>query len=70
MPILRMKRLFCHYVTSTKNIYNLYRVFSTYPLYKKYVIRYNLQYVIVGKQRKIDIKLIIENVKEHREVTR
>ena len=67
MPILRMKRLFYHYVTSTKNNYNLYRVFSTTPLYKMYVIRYNLQYVIVGKQRKIDIKDDYEN---KREVTR
>ena len=67
MPILRVKRLFCHYVTSTKNNYNLSRVFSTNPLYKKYVIRYNLQYVIVGKQRKIDIKDDYEN---DREVTR
>ncbi len=67
MPILRMKRLFYHYVTSTKNNYNLYRVFSTTPLYKMYVIRYNLQYVIVGKQRKIDIKDDYEN---DREVTR
>ena len=32
-----------------------------------YVIRYNLQYVIVGKQRKIDIKDDYEN---DREVTR
>lgn len=67
MPILRVKRLFYHYVTSTKNNYNLYRVFSTKPLYKKYVIRYNLQYVIIGKQRKIDIKDDYEN---DREVTR
>ncbi len=67
MPILRMKRLFYHYVTSTKNNYNLYRVFSTTPLYKMYVIRYNLQYVIVGKQRKIDIK---DNYENDREVTR
>lgn len=67
MPILRVKRLLYHYVTSTKNNYNLYRVFSTNPLYKMYVIRYNLQYVIVGKQRKIDIKDDYEN---DREVTR
>ncbi len=67
MPILRMKRLFYHYVTSPKINYNLYRVFSTNPLYKKYVIRYNLQYVIVGKQRKIDIN---DNYENDREVTR
>ncbi len=67
MPILRVKRLLYHYVTSTKNNYNLYRVFSANPLYKVYVIRYNLQYVIVGKQRKIEIKDDYEN---DREVTR
>lgn len=67
MPILRVKRMLYHYVTSTKNNYNLYRVFSTTPLYKVYVIRYNLQYVIVGKQRKIEIKDDYEN---DREVTR
>lgn len=51
MPILRMKRLFYHYVTSTKNTLHIYRVFYVKPLYKMYVIRYNLQYVIVDKDK-------------------